>query len=83
LGIIYSIGFAQNTIRGVIMACIRCQSQNQREFPADIKLYFNANRTSVPFTPAKREIAICLACGCFDFTLEQNELDVLREGAGE
>jgi len=47
------------------MAC-KCGSDNQKPFPADVKIYFDKERTAAhsPFSP---EILLCLDCGLSEF----------------
>jgi hypothetical protein len=65
------------------MACKACSSEFQRNFPVDLKIYFDARRSAAPavFRP---ELLICLDCGFAETVIPDgwNELQALRRAAG-
>jgi hypothetical protein len=68
---------------GEVMAC-KCGSENQKLFPADVKLYFDQARTEAPpvFFP---DILVCLDCGLSEFRIPGgwNELKAFRRASAE
>lgn len=65
------------------MAC-KCGSEEQRSFPADVKIYFDAGATAAP-SSSRLDVLMCLDCGLSEFTLPDgwNELQAFRRAAGE
>lgn len=65
-----------------IMACISCQSQDQRQFQAEINIHLPGlevlNKAGVLVFPT---VVICLHCGAAQFTIPQKELQELSEGS--
>ena len=67
------------------MACAECGSEKQRSFPADIKIYADANRTVAPVPPLMSHVTMCLDCGFSSFLVPQgwNQLEAFRRAGGE
>lgn len=65
------------------MAC-KCGSNNQRVFPADVKIYFDASRTVAP-AAFRLDTLMCLDCGLTELRIPGgwNELQAFRRSAGE
>jgi hypothetical protein len=65
------------------MAC-KCGSENQKPFPADVKIYFDQARTVAPpvFFP---DTLVCLDCGLSEFRIPGgwNELQAFRRASAE
>ncbi|MGZ7102149.1 MAG: PAS domain-containing protein [Candidatus Angelobacter sp.] len=63
------------------MSCRSCGSENRTEFDAEIMIHFrglrNLDKPGVLIFP---KLAACLDCGFSEFTLEETELPVLKEG---
>lgn len=64
------------------MAC-KCGSENQKPFPADVKIYFDQVRTTAP--PAFFPDILCLDCGLSEFRIPGgwNELQAFRRASAE
>jgi hypothetical protein len=64
-----------------VMAC-KCGSENQKPFPADVKIYYDQGRTAAP-PPFFPEVLVCLDCGLSEFRVAGgwNELQALRRAA--
>ena len=64
------------------MACVLCASDNEVELSAEIMIHFsglrNIDRPGVLLYPT---ILVCLNCGSSRFTVPENELPQLTEGA--
>jgi hypothetical protein len=60
------------------MSCTFCESSNQAEFPAEVKIVFpglrNANRPGVFVFP---KLLVCLDCGSSSFATPASELTQL------
>lgn len=58
-----------------------CHSENQSKFGSEINIHFpglkGLDKPTVMIFP---QIAVCLDCGCAEFTIEENELRLLVEG---
>ena len=52
------------------MAC-KCSSENQKLFPADVKLYFDSGRSAAAptFFP---DVLVCLDCGVSEFRIPED-----------
>jgi len=63
------------------MACARCNSCNQVEFPSEIAIHFSGredlDRQHVFVFP---KILVCLDCGFSGIVIAENDLRLLREG---
>ncbi len=49
------------------MAC-KCGSENQKAFPADVKIYFDPHRTAAALA-FSLEIIVCMDCGVSEFRI--------------
>jgi hypothetical protein len=64
------------------MSCKSCQSQNQRNFTAEVAIHFpGLEGLDKPIVWTFPKLAICLKCGFTDFTVPEAETRVLREGS--
>ena len=61
------------------MAC-KCGSENQKPFPADVKIYFDKERTAAPPAAFSPDILVFLDCGLSEFRIPGgwNELQAFR-----
>jgi len=62
------------------MACGRCASSNQKEFPAEICVHLPdlSDLTSPPVLLFPK-LLVCLRCGFTEFTLPEGELSLLAQ----
>lgn len=64
------------------MRCITCESEDQRQFQAEINIHFAGlealNKAGVLLFPT---VLICLNCGSAQFTIPEKELRQLSEGS--
>lgn len=65
------------------MSC-DCGEQFQRVFPAttEFKVYFDAQRKTVPLLWKQEEMIVCINCGNIFSSVPEAELQELRRGAG-
>jgi hypothetical protein len=64
------------------MACRSCESENQREFDAEVNIHFPGRKgLDKPHVLACPRLVVCLDCGSTQFTLQENELGAVQEGA--
>jgi hypothetical protein len=62
------------------MDCPRCAQRNQEEFPSEINIHFTgSNNIGHPGLLVFPKLLVCLDCGFTQFTVEEGELDLLRE----
>ena len=67
-----------------VMTCHSCESQEQREFPAEIAIHFprleNIDKAHVLVSP---KLLICPRCGAAEFAVPEAELRTLVNCAGD
>jgi hypothetical protein len=59
------------------MSCKLCQSNNQREFSAEINIHPSAFEGGIFVFP---KLVVCLDCGFTEFSLPKTELRLLANG---
>jgi len=65
------------------MACARCASSNQVEFPSEIAIHFSGRENlGKPHVFVFPTILVCLDCGLSGFVVTEEELRLLREREG-
>jgi predicted nucleic-acid-binding Zn-ribbon protein len=63
------------------MACKKCASENQQNFPGEMAVAFHGiKRVNLSPIHIRREILICLDCGYTELVIPELELKQLREG---
>ena len=63
------------------MACARCNSCNQVEFPSEIAIHFSGREhLDRPHILVFPEILVCLDCGVSRIVIAENDLRLLRDG---
>ena len=63
------------------MSCKSCQSQNEREFSAEVAIHFpGLNGLEKPIVWVFPKPLVCLDCGFTEFTVPGKELRVLVTG---
>jgi hypothetical protein len=64
------------------MSCKSCQSQNQREFNAEIAIHFPGLKClDKPIVWVFPKLAVCLDCGFAQFAVPESETRLLKEGS--
>ena len=63
------------------MCCESCASRNQAEYPAEIAVHFpERENLSKPHVLIFPKVLVCIACGFSQFTIQETELRLLRDG---
>jgi hypothetical protein len=64
------------------MSCTLCQSQNRRNFGAEIAIHFPGLKgLDKPIVWMFPQLRVCLDCGLTEFTVPEKELRVLVQGS--
>lgn len=64
------------------MACKRCASENQQGFSGEVAIHFpGLQGLDKPIVWVFPKLMVCLDCGLTQFTVPEEELSVLAQGA--
>lgn len=61
------------------MGCVRCQSENLTDFPAQLNIYLDASKKTMPVA-LSTSITVCFACGYAGTAIHDEELQILKSG---
>lgn len=63
------------------MSCIRCQSEDSTDFPAQVQIHLDVSRKAAPVV-LRSPVAVCFSCGYAGFAVSDEELQVLKQARG-